>query len=327
MLEQTTSANQATTAERPFQGLLSLAPDRAMKRRMWPLALGLGYILLIKTLGGLQASHMLIGSLSLLDAYNHRTRRFLKSFLPFLLTGALFDSMRYYYWQGIEGNVRVAEPYLIEKSLFGIYDATKGAIVSPNEFFEHRTHPIADLLCGFAYIFFIFEYLSCGFLLYALKQLSLLRTFGWCFLVVNAMGFATYFIYPAAPPWYITQYGLGPARMDVKPSAAAAARFDELLGVDYFHKMYSQGIDVYGSIPSLHVSYPLLVFWVAIMLTRNARLQWKAFALSTTGAFYLLMCFSAVYLQHHYVIDVVLGTLYALVALATVKGVETWRAA
>lgn len=296
-----------------------------MKRRLWPLALGFGYILLIKVLGGLQASHVLIGGLSLLDSYNERTRRFLKAFLPFLLTGALFDSMRYYYWQGIEGNVRVAEPYLIEKGLFGVFDAAKQAIVTPNEYFEHRIHPAADLICGFAYIFFIFEYLSCAFLLYFIKRLDLLRTFGWCFLVVNAMGFATYFIYPAAPPWYVTLYGFGPARMDVKPSPAATVRFDELLGVDYFHKMYSQGIDVYGSIPSLHVSYPLLVFWVAFMLTRKSNPLWRGLNLGATGAFYLLMCFSAVYLQHHYVIDIVLGTLYAMAALAVVKGVEAWR--
>jgi membrane-associated phospholipid phosphatase len=31
-----------------------------------------------------------------------------------------------------------------------------------------------------------------------------------------------------------------------------------------------------------------------------------------TVAFYFLMCLSAVYLQHHYVVDILLGTTYAL---------------
>ena len=38
-----------------------------------------------------------------------------------------------------------------------------------------------------------------------------------------------------------------------------------------------------------------------------------------TIAFYLLMCFSAIYLQHHYVVDVLLGTLYAIAALTLVR--------
>src|SRR5204862_360132 len=83
------------------------------------------------------------------------------------------------------------------------------------------------------------------------------------FLVVNVLGFATYFIFPVAPPWYVTEYGLGPARLDVHPAAAAASRFDLLLGTHFFDGIYGRGIDVYGAYPSLHVAYPLLVVWAA----------------------------------------------------------------
>ena len=40
--------------------------DRTMKRRWWPLAIGLGYIALIYTLGGLRIDHVVVGLMSLL---------------------------------------------------------------------------------------------------------------------------------------------------------------------------------------------------------------------------------------------------------------------
>jgi membrane-associated phospholipid phosphatase len=43
--------------------------------------------------------------------------------------------------------------------------------------------------------------------------------------------------------------------------------------------------------------------------------------------FFFLICLSAVYLQHHYVIDVVLGVAYAIVALAAVSAWERRRSA
>jgi len=293
---------------------LWLLPSRAMNRRLWPLFVGAGYITIIGALGGLKAQHVVIGSLALLDLYNERARAFLKYFLPFILTGVIYDSMRYYYWWGIEGHIHVAEPYFLEKSLFGI--TSGGKVLTPNEYFDLNHTTALDLVTGFAYLVFVLEYLLAAFLLFFLGKRDLLTTFGWCFVVVNVMGFATYYIYPAAPPWYVTQYGLGPARMDVQPFAAAAQRFDAFFGTGLFAGIYGQGVDVYGAFPSLHVSYPLLVSWVALKTRR---------LLIPAIGFYFLMCFSAIYLQHHYIIDVVLGTLYALVALAFVVGLQRRR--
>lgn len=284
-----------------------LLPEIKLKRRLWPLMVGLGYIALIGILGGLRSDHVTIGMLCLLDYYNKRTRLFLKFFFPFILTGVVFDSMRYFYWQGIEGHVHVAEPYYRDKALFGIGGLT------PNEFWDRHSSVILDLACGFAYLVFVAEYLCAAFVLFFMRQFSLLRIFGWCFFTANVMGFITYFIYPAAPPWYVSQYGLGPAHMDVHPNAAAAHRFDQILGTHFFDEIYGRGVDVFGAYPSLHVAYPLLVTWVTLRLPVFRPL--RPFALS----FYLLMCFSAVYLQHHYVVDILLGSLYAIVSLLLVQ--------
>ena len=292
-----------------------LLPSRSLRRRFWPPALGLLYIAAVALMGGLRGDHVLIGLLGFLDLYNEKSRLFLKLFLPFVLTGVIFDSMRYFYWQGIAGRVHVAEPYLLERAWFGVGGRTL------NEIFLQHHWDALDLACGFAYLVYVAEYILLAVVLFFRGRLDAAVTFARCFLLVNVMGFATYFVYPAAPPWYVTQYGLGPARMDVRPAAAAAHRFDALLGTHFFDSMYGRGVDVFGAIPSLHVAYPL----IAVLLSfRVPELRW---ARGPTVLFFLLMCLSAVYLQHHYVIDVVLGIVYALAALAAVTAWERRRSA
>jgi len=286
-----------------------ILPSRTMRRRLLAPAVGLGYIALIALLGGLRSDHVFVGLLGLLDLYNEKTRLFLREFLPFIATGAIYDSMRYFYWPAIAGRVHVAEPYLLERSWFGIGGRT------PNEWFLEHHWPALDLACGFAYLVYVGEYLTVAVLFFLLRRFEPVRTLAWGFLVVNLLGFATYFIYPAAPPWYVAEYGFGPARLDVHSAPAAASRFDELLGTHFFDQIYGRGIDVYGAIPSLHVAYPLMAAWV---LFRHRELRW---ARIPAVLFFLLMCLSAVYLQHHYVIDVQLGIAYAIVALVLVARV------
>jgi membrane-associated phospholipid phosphatase len=286
-----------------------------MRRRPGPPALGLLYIVAIGALGGLGTYHVLLGSLGLLDLYNERTRLFLRTFSPLVLVGVAFDSMRYFYWPGIEGRVHVVEPYLFERAWFGIGGRTL------NEIFLERHWPALDLVTGFAYVAFVPEYIGLALLLFFRGSVAAAHTFTRCFLLVNVMGFATYFVYPAAPPWWVTAYGLGGAPMRILPAPAATVRFDALVGTRMFESLYANGIDVFGAYPSLHVSYPFLVLVFAFLYRE---LRW---ARIPAALFFALMCLSAVYLQHHYVTDVVLGIAYAAVALGVVLVLERRAAA
>lgn len=125
----------------------------------------------------------------------------------------------------------------------------------------------------------------------------------WAFFWLNLIGYSTYYWYAAAPPWYVELYGLGPAKMDVAAHSAGCARFDQILGTHFFSEMYGRAADVFGAIPSLHVAYPLLAVYFAF--------QYGSLRLFCVG-FYLLMCFSAVYLNHHYMLDIIWGSTYAL---------------
>lgn len=316
MLEPASSLSGETAFAPSSTGARAwLLPSRTMPRRSWPPLIGLAYIGLVAVLGGLRGDHVLIGLLGCLDLYNEKSRLFLKSFFPFILTGVLFDSMRWFYLPLVDGRVRTAEPYLLERAWFGVGGRT------PNELFLEHHWPILDLLCGFGYLTYVAEYLLLAMFLFARGRSRHAETFALCFLVVNLMGWVTYFAYPAAPPWYVTQYGLGPAQMDVPPAAAAAHRFDLLLGTHLFDRLYGRGFATFGALPSLHVAYPFIAAILAFRIPELRRARLPAIL------FFLLICLSAVYLQHHYVIDALLGMLYAAATVPLVAAWERRRAA
>jgi membrane-associated phospholipid phosphatase len=81
-----------------------------------------------------------------------------------------------------------------------------------------------------------------------------------------------------------------------------------------FGGFYERSINVFGAMPSLHVGYPTVIAcscWAV-----GPKWRWPSLAFAG------LMAFSAVYLQHHYVLDVVAGALYGVVAWGVVAGIS-----
>lgn len=281
-----------------------------MRRRLWPLAIGAAYVAAIGALADLHTSNMAIGALVVLDAYNPNTRRFLGVFWPFIATGALYESLRYCLVAATAGRIHVAELYRLDRAWFGTGTHTL------NEVFTAHHWVVADLAAGLAYLIYVAEYLALAMVVLFAGNATRAHTFARGFLVVNAMGFLTYLVYPAAPPWYVAAHGLGPAVLGSAPSPGAAARFDALLGTQVFEDLYRHSIDVFGALPSLHAAYPVMA---AILAFRTCELRWARWPAAGYAA---LMCFSAVYLQHHYVIDVVFGLVYGTIAAIAVLAWE-----
>jgi len=69
-------------------------------------------------------------------------------------------------------------------------------------------------------------------------------------------------------------------------------------------------------LPSLHVAYPVLA---ALLVRQIPQLRWARWP---ALAYAMLMAFAAVYLQHHYLIDVLLGMIYAVI---TVRILRAWE--
>jgi membrane-associated phospholipid phosphatase len=256
------------------------------------------------TFGNRPEQFLLCGLMIAASTWSARTRRFARGMLPFLLMGMVYDCLRLLHPLVKSMSVRVAEPYHIEKTLFGL--GSGSARITLNEFFARHHWGGTDLACGMAYMIYLYVAIgfAVGIALVGTRHDRLLSRYGWTFFFVNVAAFAIYCLCPTAPPWYVATHGLGPADINTAPSPAALVRFDAMVGIPYFAEFYRRSADVFGAIPSLHCAYPLVVFLYA----RELGNRWLSAVLL---CFYLLVMFSAVYLQHHYLLDALLGTMLA----------------
>ena len=174
-----------------------------------------------------------------------------------------------------------------------------------HDWFQAHPSPILDLVSAVPYGTFIEVEIAFAIYLYVRDYGAMLR-FGWTFLLVNLCGFVTYHLYPAAPPWYFHAHGCVADLATHASEGPALARVDAILGVPYFASFYGRSASVFGAVPSLHVAYPLLVLLFG----------WPRFRVLgrvLASLFFATMCFAAVYLDHHWIIDVLLGISYTLI--------------
>lgn len=278
-------------------------------RRVIGISMLAAYVVCTAVTMGLRPEHVIIaGAFALLFGVNQRTQQFALLTLPFLLVGMAYDNLRLFIH--LRGDVHVADLYAADVAWFGVDNQAL-----PN-WFQAHTHWLADLICGFAYLTYLLESFIFAAILF-FKDKALLKRLAWAFALANLMGLITYVAYPAAPPWYVADYGLGPAIADALPSAAGALRFDALFGITVFEQMYSRNANVFGAMPSLHCAYPTVCALVA------AKIGPKWWVPAVTFA--VLMAISAVYLGHHYVLDVIAGVVYGFVAFGVTVAVQTWR--
>lgn len=237
-----------------------------------------------------------------LALWNNSSRKFLYFILPFLLSAIVYDSMRYigHEWRI---NIHIEEPYQIEKNLFGI--VSSGIILTPNEYLRPFYNSFLDVFCGIGYLTFVLNYILFCVYFYMNGLLSLAKKTSWCFFVANFIGVIIYHLYPAAPPWYVDLYGFD-LNLNVPPNPAGAIRFDEFFNINVFQNMYSKSTNVFAAIPSLHVAYPFLFLFFSFYIKR-----FRLFAI----LYFISVSFGAVYLFHHYIIDILIGYLVAIAAL------------
>ncbi len=267
-------------------------------------ALCAGYLLICLAMRDLRPEHLLAVALVLgFSLWSDTTRLYGRAVLPFFLYAAVYDSMRWYEDYLRSPIIHLREPYDFDLRFFGIHTAS--GTLTPNEWWQQHTSRVLDLVCGLSYTapFFIGESILLSLYLVWKGQVKRAERFVWVFFVSNVIGFSFYYLYPAAPPWYIAAHGFA-ADLSVRASAAGAIRFDQLVGLPIMESFYGKSADVFGAIPSLHVVYPFLSLLYGIHLPRFRR-----FAL----AYFALVCFSAVYLNHHYLLDIGLGLLLAAI--------------
>jgi membrane-associated phospholipid phosphatase len=218
------------------------------------------------------------------------SRRFAWAALPFPVGGLLYENFELL--RPLRGAVHVADLYRAEHALF----AVQGQI--PAHWWQTHTNPVLDAITGAAYALYLPWVFVIALILY-FRDTERMQQLAWGFLVSNLIGMTLWLVYAAAPPWYVSQHGLGPASDHAVSSAAGALRFDALFGIHYFADFYTRSTNVFGAMPSLHVAYPTLAVFASWRLGTAYRV--------TTSLFVAVVAFSAIYLDHHYVLDVFAG--------------------
>jgi membrane-associated phospholipid phosphatase len=132
---------------------------------------------------------------------------------------------------------------------------------------------------------------------------------------LSLVGFLTYVLFPAAPPWWAFAHGdLGSVHRIVRPVFANVHLF-------HFDAVFEKGThyanDV-AAMPSLHAAFAFLItlyFWRLVPVPLRVVL----------ALYPLAMGFALVYTGEHYAIDVVVGWLYACGVFAAVNRIAERR--
>jgi len=268
------------------------------------LVVSASYLLLSSILIGFKIEQLvLIAIFCILYFASPVSRKFILGFSIFIVYWIVFDYMKAFPNYKFN-NVHIGDLYLFEKHLFGIKYGN--AILTPNEFWIQNQKPFLDAISGFFYLCWVpVPLLFAGYLFFKNREEFL--KFSLTFLWVNILGFIIYYIYPAAPPWYIQHFG-NIFHAHTSGSDAGLQRFDDMFHVKIFQSLYAQSSNVFAAMPSLHSAYPVILLYYG--LRNKLGVMNIIFALIMAGIW-----FSAVYNSHHYVIDILAGLGCALIAI------------
>lgn len=264
----------------------------------------LSYVALMAVLVGLKPEHLfIVGLFNICFFLGSQTRRFILAFSIFIVYGIVYDLMRIYP-NYLVNAVDIQGLFNLERSLFGI--PAGNTILTPNQYLELHHNTFLDIVAGLFYINWVPIPLAFAVYLYFKNKRQFLY-FSLAFFMANIIGFCIYYIHPAAPPWYVAEYGFE-LHQNTPGSTAGLARFDALINLPVFGSIYAKNSNVFAAMPSLHCAYPVIVFFYGV---KNKLGKINAFfAIFMAGIW-----FAAVYSGHHYTIDVIMGILCGFAAI------------
>jgi hypothetical protein len=236
------------------------------------------------------------------------TRKFILGFSIFIFYWIIFDYMKafpnYNYNQ-----VHIADLYNFEKHLFGIQ--SNGKLLTANEYLNLKGTTFLNVFTGLFYLCWIPVPLSFAAYLFFTRKKEFLY-FALTFLLVNLLGFVVYYLYPAAPPWYVAYYGFTFHPLSTG-NTGGLAKFDAFFHIELFKSIYAKGSNVFAAMPSLHSSYPVIVVYYGL---KNR--------LGLVNIFFIIVMagiwFTAVYASHHYILDVLAGIATATIGITLFNG-------
>jgi len=223
-------------------------------------------------------------------------RAFVREWWPLILFWLGYDSMRA--WGSLlYPRVAVEEPYRWEAGLFLSPTGEIWPFFFVSWMQEHATSAAARALyacCNLVYLSHLFALPALLLILWLRRRRLLFRRLLLSLAALGYLGLAGYVAYPAAPPWWVYENGFRrPTPEHSKPAGLESGSVLSTL----FH--YSP--NRFAAIPSLHGAFPLLL--LLVLALHGARWRWIVLA----GFYTAAMWFACVFLNQHYIVDLLAG--------------------
>ena len=225
-------------------------------------------------------------------------RAVIRDWLPLYLVLALYALLRGYASDTLWGPF-VRPQVWFDTHVFGGVDPT---VQLQHWLFNPRQVSVLDYAVWLIYTSHFFASFVIAGVLWKVDYPNF-RRFVALFVSLTLLGYVTYVLYPAMPPWLASQTGHLPATTRIVPFVWGH------LGIHQAEALFT-GADRFdnniAAMPSLHAAYPMLIclfFW------NRANRWFRALLVSSV----LAMAFTLVYTGEHFVIDEFVGWTYAVV--------------
>lgn len=263
------------------------------------------FYLLERLTGPLQWVHWLfLGSVGGCYFFSLPTRTLVVIGIPVVAYATLYDFFQFIPFENLLP-IHIESVYRWDEQLFGL-STTAGPLLFHEWVYQSLKHPLWDFVAGIFYLLHIPAVIALILYFWRRDSINLAQKFTLAFFVLNVFAFLTYYLLPAAAPWYVEKFGFVQPLGPIPGDPAGLIHFEKIVGLSFFSDNYSISPVVFGAIPSMHAGFATLGWLYSLQSKR-----W----LTVFMTLYILgMYFSALYLQHHYLIDVVWGMAYALLA-------------
>lgn len=223
-----------------------------------------------------------------------KTRSFLLDWIPFLFILISYDFLR-----GFADDLshRVHFQEMINADRFMFFGQLPGVVLQQLLYNSNHLHWY-DYMATFFYFVHFSLPLSFGFILWVYNR-SYFKQFVTAITSLSYAAWVTYIIFPAAPPWMANNQGYISGISKVMDQTFKA--FPDKWHVPTIYQQFDP--NPVAAIPSLHAAYPFLVLLFCINLFGKKGLLFLPYVLG--------VWWSIVYSGEHYVIDVILGAIYA----------------
>jgi membrane-associated phospholipid phosphatase len=241
--------------------------------------------------------HVVVSLLMATVATRQRNAALFWGLFP-LLTLGLLNDWRRFLPAADPAHVHLCDVRALEVRLFG----RPGSNATLHDGLQAHATRTFDLLCAVPYGAYLYVVVGYAYFAYRRNAPSMAQ-FSSAVLCMSLAAMLTYDVFPVAPPWYYHRHGCDILAGAQAYEGANLARVDAWMGTHYFAALYGRSVDVHGAMPSLHVSFMGAIAW---HLWPRSSYAARLFSLLLT----LWMATAAVYLDHHWVLDVLAGLAY-----------------